>query len=226
MKNYFDKIYCINLDSRPDRWNQCLEEFKKINIENLVERFPAVQLSPGIAGCTKSHYEIIKLCKKNNFKNVLILEDDVNFINLDFFGTLDKTLSQLKLKNLSYDMLYLGGNLLQDSTRNFRIDSNLSKLSYCKTTHAFAINESIYNIFLDSFKDIDWLDGNNWHHGNPNRYNIDMWYVKNIQQLGNVYGVYPCLAEQRESYSDLLNTNSYVPMRETWNSLLKNIKND
>ena len=217
---YFDKIYCINLNSRPDRWEQCLEEFKKIGIEDIVERFPAEQFPPGIAGCTKSHYEIIKLCKKNNFKNVLILEDDVEFINLNFKEIINKTILQLESKNLQYDMLYLGGNLLQDTTRNFRIDSNLAKLSYCKTTHAFAISESIYDIFLNSFKNLDWSNNNNWNHNNPDRFNIDMWYVKNIQQLGNVYGVYPCLAEQRESYSDLLNANSYIPMEQTWNNLL------
>ena len=38
MKKYFDKIYCINLDSRPDRWKECLEEFKKIGIDDIVER--------------------------------------------------------------------------------------------------------------------------------------------------------------------------------------------
>ena len=56
MKKYFDKIYCINLDSRPDRWKECLEEFKKIGIDDIVERFPAAELTPGIAGCTKSNY--------------------------------------------------------------------------------------------------------------------------------------------------------------------------
>ena len=93
MKKYFDKIYCINLDSRSDRWNQCIEEFKKVGIEDIVERFSAEQLIPGIAGCTKSHYEIIKQCKKNNFKNVLILEDDVTFINSNFLETIDKSIS-------------------------------------------------------------------------------------------------------------------------------------
>ena len=28
--DYFDKIFCINLDSRPDRWKQVQTEFDKV----------------------------------------------------------------------------------------------------------------------------------------------------------------------------------------------------
>jgi len=222
----FDKIYCINLDSRPDRWEECLDEFKKIGIADQVERFPAAVLEPGNAGCTKSHYEIIKLCKENKFKNVLIFEDDVTFTNSDVLGAIENTISQLEAKNLVYDMIYLGGNLEQDTLRNYNIDSNLAKISSCKTTHAFLINESVYDVLLDSFKDINWLEKTNWHHSNPNRYNIDVWYKNNIQSLGNVYGTFPCLAEQRASYSDLLKRVNYFPMATMWDTLLGGSKND
>ena len=43
MKNpfdYFDKIYCINLDSRY-RWELAQKEFKKVGILGRVERFSA-----------------------------------------------------------------------------------------------------------------------------------------------------------------------------------------
>ncbi len=112
-------------------------------------------------------------------------------------STIDSAISQLESKNLSYDMLYLGGNLKQDKTKNFRIDSNLAVLTFCKTTHAFAISNSIYDKFLNAYESIDWNQYRNWHHSNPNRYNIDVWYINNRQCLGNTYGVYPCIAEQR-----------------------------
>ena len=221
INKYFDKIYCINLDSRPDRWEECLIEFKKIGIQNHIERFPAISLHPGIAGCTKSHYEIVKLAKKNNYKNVLIFEDDVSFTSNNFFDILEKSFSQLTNQNLVYDLLYLGGNLNPDNTINYLIDDNLAKLTYCKTTHAYAINSSVYNKFINDFKNIDWGDNNNWFHGNQNRLNIDVWLYRNFQTLGNVYGVYPCLAEQRLSFSNLLNQESYFPMKENWNKLTK-----
>ena len=36
---YFDKIYCINLDRRDDRWEECIVEFNKHNL--IVERYKA-----------------------------------------------------------------------------------------------------------------------------------------------------------------------------------------
>ena len=45
MKNpfdYFDKIFCINLDSRPDRWESVQKEFDKVGILDRVERFSAL----------------------------------------------------------------------------------------------------------------------------------------------------------------------------------------
>ena len=33
INDYFDKIICINLDKRTDRWTESLEQFKKAGIE-------------------------------------------------------------------------------------------------------------------------------------------------------------------------------------------------
>ena len=66
--NYFDRVYCINLDERKDRWEECVDEFNKIDALNDVERFSAVEHERGIAGCTLSHYEISKSVKKMDVK--------------------------------------------------------------------------------------------------------------------------------------------------------------
>jgi hypothetical protein len=39
--NFFDKTFCINLDRRRDRWEECLTEFNKYNLED-IERFTAI----------------------------------------------------------------------------------------------------------------------------------------------------------------------------------------
>ena len=39
--DYFDKIFCINLDF-PDRWEQVQKEFDKVGILDRVERFSAL----------------------------------------------------------------------------------------------------------------------------------------------------------------------------------------
>lgn len=40
--NYFDEIYCINLDKRKNRWAEASIEFSKIGILGMVKRFAAV----------------------------------------------------------------------------------------------------------------------------------------------------------------------------------------
>ena len=39
--NFFDRTFCVNLDRRMDRWEECLFEFDKYNLTN-VGRFTAV----------------------------------------------------------------------------------------------------------------------------------------------------------------------------------------
>ena len=66
---YFDKIYVINLDRRPDRYEAFQREMSKYGIEN-VERFSAIdgttimtnnmKLLLGELGVLESHLEIIK----------------------------------------------------------------------------------------------------------------------------------------------------------------------
>lgn len=41
--DYFDFIYCINLNSRGDRWINVQEELKKLGIERRVIRFNAIE---------------------------------------------------------------------------------------------------------------------------------------------------------------------------------------
>jgi len=221
----FDKVYCINLDSRKDRWKECVIEFNKIGILDEVERFSAVKHERGIAGCTLSHYEIIKKCKKDGCKNVLIFEDDVEFIEVDnFHKLLDSSLNQLNKRESWYDMFYLGGNIKGNT--NVRLDKNLVKLDNVKTTHAYVISDTIYDVFIDTIESIDNIDDPmNWagpEHGfgvNPNRYNIDWWYTKNIHPFYKVYGVFPMMCSQRASHSDISNTFQHHQLKNKWDNI-------
>tara|TARA_R110002012_G_scaffold125823_2_gene277497 strand:- start:5114 stop:5797 length:684 start_codon:yes stop_codon:yes gene_type:complete len=225
MKEYFDKIYCINLSHRKDRWQESLIEFEKLGIANDVERFEAIQLQPGIIGCTASHYEIVKTAKSNNYKNVLIFEDDVKILRDDSSNIISLTMQQIDKNNIPYDMLYLGGNLVGDENLAYRIDENLAKLHTCKTTASYVINSSAYDYILDTYDNIDWKDPWNWSQQNEGRYNIDKWYSNSLQSRNKTYGVYPCLAEQRDSFSDLMGRMSIFSMYEKWNRILEK-KND
>ena len=80
MISSFEKIYCINLSSRTDRWDMCLRQFSKFGMCN-VQRFDAVKYNHpklsakanGQIGCALSHYNIIKEAKLKNYSNILVL---------------------------------------------------------------------------------------------------------------------------------------------------------
>lgn len=79
--DYFDKIIYINLEHRKDRKDQILNEFNKMDInENKIHRINAVhEKYNGHIGCAKSHIKALNYAKENNYKNVIIFEDDFIF---------------------------------------------------------------------------------------------------------------------------------------------------
>ena len=106
INNYFDKIYCINLDSRRDRWERvsrklcgkgidvkrfsaiCQSSSRAVELFGRVsKKYPTIEdrkknsviRSIGAAGCLLSHMDIINEAKRNNYKKILIFEDDIIF---------------------------------------------------------------------------------------------------------------------------------------------------
>jgi GR25 family glycosyltransferase involved in LPS biosynthesis len=79
LNDFFPKVFCINLDRRTDRWEQCLAEAAKFGVE--LERFPGSVVHidgklHGNAGCTLSHRRLLKHIAEGPWDKVLILEDD------------------------------------------------------------------------------------------------------------------------------------------------------
>jgi len=92
-----DKVYVINLDTRPDRWQKLIKS--EPYLENIVERIPAVNgktltMNPfiynlfernefkwkkSVIGCNLSHMMAWSKVLTGEGKYVLILEDDVRF---------------------------------------------------------------------------------------------------------------------------------------------------
>ncbi|MEI6710981.1 MAG: glycosyltransferase family 25 protein [bacterium] len=83
--SHFEAIYCINLDRRTDRWEVAQKEFKKAGILDRVIRFSAFETpKKGAAGCLLSHRTIVQIAKERGWENVLVFEDDIEFIDIDF----------------------------------------------------------------------------------------------------------------------------------------------
>jgi GR25 family glycosyltransferase involved in LPS biosynthesis len=202
--DFFERIYCINLSYRTDKWEQSLEEFKNIGINNKVIRFEGIKYDSNIygymyarGGCVASHREIINICKKENVSNVLVFEDDVQFRNEPIKNL---KLSLNELINQSWDIYYLGLNVTTEVHQNplIRVSKNLLKVRSALTTHAIAYNNSCYDDILNNIpegdKIIEWLYKNE---------SIDGWFMRYFLDTKNVFCANEFLATQRENISDI-----------------------
>ena len=210
LNSYFDKIICINLTKRSDRWEECLLNFNKIGLK--VERYEAIDGNPmnwnhvrnknnnkkdvkfaGVAGCMASHINIWKMAKEKGWSNVLIIEDDCDF--LDNLQEIFK--ERIKQVPEDWGLLYFGGI---HETRNGeylpqKISEHISKAKRIITTTCYAIKDTCYDLAIKTV-----LADQPWFHTA-----IDGYLGAYIQPKTNTYSFDPPLAWQRGSYSNIAN---------------------
>ena len=219
--NFFEKIFCINLDERVDRWDKCQNKFSQLGISERVERFPAIKFeitderqakAAGRAGCALSHSTILDKAIENNLSNYLVLEDD-----FDLSPTPDECLLFLanSIKQLpeNWDLFYLGGNLTQEYGifPLDKFDKDLFKLKSCHTTHSFAVNSSFYNKLKEELptKDnvFEWLKSHDA---------IDVHLSKTVLAQNNTFIPSNILFVQQPDFSDIENNfYDYVSWMES-----------
>ena len=202
--NNFDKIFCINLKRRADRKKRCDEIFRHYGLN--VEYISGVDASrlklpgnikPGHKGCCLSHRIIFnKIKDTKSLERVLILEDDVEFhANLhDLFSEYYKEVPD------NWEMLYFGGN--HNGAEKQMISAHVHRLSNTYTTHCYGIKRSIVPKLLDEFTD-------------EKIYNLEVdVHLSVIQKHNPCYGLFPHLAWQRDSFSDIeMKNKSYDFLR-------------
>ena len=125
MEKYVDKVYVINMDKDLNK----LENINNILIENNInyERFSGIDvnlitkdeynkytnnisyyLTDSIIGCGISHIKLWEKVIENNYKSVLILEDDVFIIQNNDYNLYDVLDNAYKELPKDFDILYLG----------------------------------------------------------------------------------------------------------------------
>ncbi len=147
--DYFDKIIYINLEHRKDRKEQILNELKKMGInENKIYRLNAVhEKYNGHIGCAKSHINLINYAKKNNYKNILVFEDDFVFTNnkKEVLERLNKFLRQNKGK---WDVVQLTSHY--KTFRENDEENHVRLVNKASTSSSYMINEAFYDKLLQS----------------------------------------------------------------------------
>ncbi|MCK9574808.1 MAG: glycosyltransferase family 25 protein [Candidatus Pacearchaeota archaeon] len=190
--DFFEEIWCINLDSRKDRWEECLIEFDAIGIKDRVKRFSAIENENGPLGCLKSFSTLIKYAKDKGLKNILIFEDDVIFRNAkSVHNTIYKATCQVQ--ETDWELLYFGVWL---NTYVFQSSANLLKLKEGLLAHAICYNHTVFDEIIKRTEHITDLNDNNLR-------DIWDWILCDIQRNDKSYLAVPMTVFQRPSYSNL-----------------------
>jgi GR25 family glycosyltransferase involved in LPS biosynthesis len=202
LNTFFDKIYCINLDRRSDRWNECVEKFNLMDID--VERFSACdgqlidtgygKVYNGELGGTISHTRLIKKIIDHGYERVLVLEDDVEF-NHNFLTKTEEVIRELPS---DWDILFFGGN----HTGGFdTINSNLIKVYQTYALQCYALNKKCLSTIYDNM--IRFIGHTLTCNKQLSPSVAADFYMAKMHKFINAYSVYPNITWQRESFSDL-----------------------
>ena len=208
MLSFFEKIYCINLTSRTDRWGNCQAQFSKFGMSG-VQRFDAIKCNHpnlsaktnGHIGCSLSHYNIIKEAKLKNYSNILVLEDDFIFLKEpdEFNIKLKKSLDELPA---DWDVFYLGCNFVKgyDYEPTERYSNNLIKVNTGFCLHSVAYSARGIDKILKSFKrnlELDIL------YFSEEYRSFDWYLVREFQYENNCFASDELLSSQAAGFSDL-----------------------
>jgi GR25 family glycosyltransferase involved in LPS biosynthesis len=200
LNQYFNKIYFLNLDRRPDRKVHLENHLASLKIE--AERFVAtdgksfpqmgmVADKPWIKGleiaCLISHENMLKRILEEGFKYTLIMEDDC------IFDTNVQTKFAEYLVQLpeDWEMIYFGGNhgICSPTGKGaFKVSKNLLKIQFTLTTTCYGININVIPRLLEFIKD--------------HTRQIDAYYAE-FHSQSKSYCFTPHLAWQRTGFSDI-----------------------
>lgn len=203
LTDLFDFSCCINLDRRPDRWEESTNQFNKWGLTNIT-RIPAIDknnLPPNIPNVTLSYggkgalglllttLQILEYAQENLYKSILIMEDDVYFT--PEVHNIEALMSYVPL---DWDMLYIGGNhnfhCPESRAQPIPVNERVLKCQHTFTTHCYAIKSHMYPILIERLSALI--------------HPIDKSYAE-IQKEYNVYSIHPSVAKQREGFSDIEN---------------------
>jgi GR25 family glycosyltransferase involved in LPS biosynthesis len=175
----WSNIFIINLARRNDRKENMIKKLAKANITNyeFIEAYdgqdPEIYnkyielknkknipiVTSGHFACLLSHIKAISLAKKNNYNNIMILEDDVFFCD-NFIDELQKMLIP------EFDMLYLGAIMKKKKLFcNKWIFNNKNKVM---GAYAYIISHRLYDVILEKLMKYEEY--------------VDVLYLKDIQK--------------------------------------------
>lgn len=184
--------FYINLEHREDRKEHVEKEFRDLGIP--IHRFNAVKVQDGRIGCGLSHLKCLLIAKERNWSHVLIVEDDILFLNPDNFR---KQLNSFLSSGTKWDVVMFAGNNIPP----YEINGHHSiKVTRCQTTTGYMVKRHYYDSLIMNIKEgISRLVKEPENHF---YYAIDKYWFQ-LQMRDNWFLIVPLSVTQRDDYSDI-----------------------
>lgn len=189
-----DKIYCINLDRRQDRWQETTELFKRMSIE--ATRVSAIDMpeDPG-RGLRETIIGIFRDAIQEGHERILIFEDDVEMEPDYFYEGFWSCWNSLPE---DWDMFYFSA---MHQYWPIHINENLFKLKWSTAAHAIIFRKQAFETILAELEQGTVIS--------------DVIYAR-LQHRLNAYCCIEPIAWQRKGFSD-------IEGKEKWYAYLKDI---
>lgn len=140
MWEFFQRRICLT--TKPEEWEAGLREFNRVGLT--VEKFQSLPDIGPHQSFSKSIRNILIDFYESDAETLLHLEDDCIFKDLSHLET---ALRQLPS---TWDILYLGANLVSDNSHIERFSENLFKVDRAWTTHAVGYSKKVIPYILEN----------------------------------------------------------------------------
>ena len=186
-------VFYINLSERKDRKEHVEQQLNMVGLNNYT-RFNAIKLPNGALGCSMSHLKCLQMAKERNLDHILIVEDDITFLDPLLFNS---QMNKFLQNNKDWDVLLIAGN----NVPPYKIvDETCVQVSWCQTTTGYLIRNQYYDTLIQNIKEgINYLI-----HEPKNKimYAIDKYWIQ-LQKRDTWLLLVPLTVTQMENYSDI-----------------------
>lgn len=187
LNDKFQKIYCINLDKRTDRWQESSELFRSYGVD--VERVSGIEDGVPWNGLRMTVIGIFKRAIEEGHESILIFEDDIDWSN-DFEQRFEQCWNSLPD---DWDMFYFS------AAHQYwppKYNDLLFKLTWSTAAHAIGFKRKCFDAILYDLENS--MDA------------IDVIYSR-LQTRLNAYCCINPIAWQRRSFSDIEREEKWYP---------------
>lgn len=190
-----NNIYVINLKERLDRKLHIENELQKINCNsykliegingNLVKN--TTHLKNGMYGLVQTYLKIYKQISDFDYKNILIIEDDCEFVE-NFNQKLEDYINSIPS---DWDMIYFGANHnYHIGGQTLKVNDKCIKLNHSYSAHCVLLKKVVFDELINNLKNFNIEN--------------DVMLAK-LQKKYNAYSSSETLTTQIQSFSNIEN---------------------